>query len=134
MSLGSFTLNWRPEAFKAALVAQLVSNAEIVGEFVETEARRRLLAIPDINVFDPVKHRQYVGGAAYRQYVASLLANTITSDAQSVVIRVGVSVGRGGTKHGLYIETGSRLAPAHPFLRPAVFDNAQKIVLLLANK
>lgn len=133
-------LDWNAGKFKQTLVAALVANAELVGEFVEAEARRRLLAFTDLAVTVPGRatprnpQGNYVGGGPYRAYVAGLLANDVQADAKGVTIRVGVRPGRGGSHHGLYIELGSRTAPARPFLRPAVFENAARIIQVLAGK
>jgi hypothetical protein len=117
-------LTWKPDAFKKKLVAELAENGEIVGKFVETEARRRLLAISDPK-----------WGEAYRsQIVSRLLTYEVETTSQAVEIRVGVRKSSSGTHHGFYIEMGSRTAPAHPFLRPSVFGNARKIVALLSGK
>lgn len=118
------TLKWTPENFKREVVKGLVSNGEIVGEFVEADARRRLL-----NINDPP------WGAGYRrEIVARLLRNEVEEGRNEVVIRVGVATGAEGRHHGFYIEVGSSTAPAHPFLRPAVFENGARIVALLEGK
>lgn len=118
------SLNWTPDKFKAELVQQLVANGEIVGKFVEEDARRRLLDIQEPE-----------WGAAYRsEVVARLLTHTVERDGNQVVITVGVAEGSGGRHHGFYIELGSSTAPAHPFIRPAVFENGGKIVALLSGK
>jgi hypothetical protein len=115
---------WEPAKFKAQLINELAANGEIVGKFVEEEARRRLLDIQEPD-----------WGAGYRQeVVARLLTNTVEKEANAVVINVGVAVGPSGQHHGLYIELGSSTAPAHPFLRPAVFENGAQIVALLSGK
>lgn len=118
------SLTWNPDKFKAQLLNDLVANGEIVGKFVEGEARRRLLDIQEPE-----------WGTAYRsQIVSNLLTNTVEKDGEAVVISVGVAVGPSGQHHGLYIELGSSTAPAHPFIRPAVFENAGRIVALLSGK
>lgn len=118
------TLRWTPEPVKQAALAELTANAEIVGKFVETDARRRLLAITEPE-----------WGAGYRQeIVARLLRYEVETSRREVIIRVGVAPGSSGRHHGFYIEMGSSTAPAHPFLRPAVFENAARIVALLAGK
>lgn len=121
-------LTWKPDAFKKALLAELVSNAEIVGKFVEEDARRRVLAIPEP-----------AWGAGHRKYVARLLTNVVEQERNAVVIKIGLPPGKktksGTTRHlGFYIEMGSKTAPAHPYLRPAVYQNAAKIVALLEGK
>ena len=128
--------SWKPEDVKRAVKAQLVANGEIAGKFVETDARRRLTAItvPE-------------WGEKYRNMVVGrLLTSFVEEEAQAVVIWVGVRKGPKGSQHGLWIEVGTRGVrgtpgkpgrpghPAHPFLRPAVFENARKILALLAGK
>lgn len=117
------TLRWDASGFKAKLTGELMANAEIVGEFVESEARKRLLGIQDPD-----------WGAAYRGYVARLMDNEVVREGNGITIRVGVGRGRSGSHHGLYIELGSRTAAAHPFLRPSVIENAAKIVALLGGQ
>ena len=122
--MAGYTLTWKPEVPKKQLIADLVENGEIVGKFVETEARRRLLAISDPK-----------WGEAYRsKLVARLLTYEVETSPKAVTINVGVRTSSSGSHHGFYIEMGSRTAPAHPFLRPAVFQNAAKIVALLSGK
>lgn len=123
------TLKWNAQEFKKDLVARVVSNAEIAGKFVEVEARRRILAVQDPD-----------WGTGHRKYVWSLITHTVEQEPNAVVIRVGLPPGRkkkdgSTTRHlGFYIELGSRTAPAHPFLRPAVFQNGARIVALLSGK
>lgn len=121
---GDYTLTWKAEDVRKAVVAELAENGEIVGKFVETEARRRLLAITDPK-----------WGEKYRtQLVARLLTYEVEVLAKEVVINVGVRATSKESHHGFYIELGSKTAPAHPFLRPAIFQNAAKIVALLSGK
>lgn len=119
---------WEPEALKAQVKAQLAENAPLVGKFVEGEARRRLDAIrmPD----DPRAVR-------WRWFLSKwVLRNTVEVEEDAVVIRVGMRKGKGsgGMTRGFYVETGSPSAPAHPYLRPAVFQNMREIVQLLTGK
>jgi hypothetical protein len=123
------TLKWNDKEFKTDLISTLVANGEIVGRFLEADARKRLLAVqsPD-------------WGAGHRRYVARLITNEVEQERNAVVIRLGLPPGKktksgASTRHlGFYIELGSRTAPAHPFLRPAVFQNGAKIVALLSGK
>jgi len=116
--------NWNPKKFKDELLNDLEKNGEIVGKLVETEARRRLVAITD----PP-------WGAGYRQeIVARLLRFEVERKSNEVVITVGVASTSKSKHHGLYIELGSKTAPAQPFLRPAVFENGRKIVALLSGR
>ncbi|MCJ7529800.1 MAG: hypothetical protein MUO64_02050 [Anaerolineales bacterium] len=117
-------LNWTPEKFKKQLIAELAQNAEITGKYIEVEARRRLLAINDPK-----------WGAKYRsQVVARLLTYEVETKPKEVIIKVGVRASGSGRHHGFFIEFGSRTSGPHPFLRPAVLENAAKIVALLSGK
>ena len=123
MSAG-YTLTWKPDELTKKISRELVANAEIVGKFVETDARRRLLAINDPK-----------WGAKYRsQVVARLLTYEVETKPKEVIIKVGVRASGSGRHHGFFIEFGSRTAPAHPFLRPSVYENAQRIISLLSGK
>lgn len=124
MAVSGVTLKLHPDKFKAQLQEQLVANGEIAGKFVETDARRRLMDITDPE-----------WGKNYRQkLVARLLTNIVEKTENAVIIRVGVAKSKSGSYHGYYIELGSKTAPAHPFLRPALFDNKSKILKLLVGK
>lgn len=115
-------LKWTPEKFKKQLVADLKTNGQVVGELVRNDARRRLRSITDPD-----------WGAEYRSFVAGLVTYEIKSSSKEVAITVGVKGGR--TKwHGFYIETGTTRRAAHPWLRPAVFENGKKIVAALEGK
>lgn len=113
-------LKWTPNEFKKELVARLTDNGQIVGEFVRGDARRRLNGITDPD-----------WGRQYRSFVSGLVSYEVESSNKAVVITVGV---RGGYSnyHGFYIETGTNRRAAHPWLRPAVFENGRKIVDLLS--
>jgi len=125
---------WRQKEVLNDVLNALVENGEIVGKFVEDDARRRLVAIRDPD-----------WGEAYRrQVVGRLLTNVVEKTRTGVVIWVGVRQGAKGRDHGLWIELGTRSTvvngkrrpghPAHPYLRPAVFENARKILALLEGK
>ncbi len=122
-------LKWNPDEFKKKLIAELVENGEIVGKFVETDARRRLLAIDDP-----------AWGKGHRNYVSRLLMNLVERESNAVVIKIGLPPGKTTkagkpTRHlGFYIEMGDAHHAAHPYLRPAVFMNAAKIVKLLSGR
>jgi len=117
-------LDWNPKAFKKALLNNLLSEMEIVGAFVESDARRRLH-----DIADPA------WGRAYREQVVSrLLTNIVKVGKNEVIATVGVKKSPSGSHHGFYIEMGSSTAPAHPFLRPAVFQNGPQIIALLEGR
>lgn len=120
---------WDPIAVKKMAMDELMANAELTGVFIESEARRRLDAITAPDTSRDKNYRHYLS-----KY---LLTHTVTVEKDAVVIDVGMKVGPRGTgasHHGFYIEIGSESAAAHPYLRPAVFDNANEIVGLLAGK
>lgn len=115
---------WDPVAVKNMAKSVIVSHAEDVGHFVETEARRRLDAIEDPDTKRDKNYRAYLS--------EFILTNTVEDSEKEVAIRVGMKIGKQGqTHHGFYIETGSSTAAAHPYLRPAVFDNGKEIVAML---
>jgi len=122
--MSDYRLEWNQERFLNQVRADLVANGEIVGEFVESEARKRLLSISDPT-----------WGKAYREQVVSrLLMNKIEQKSKEIDIIIGVARSRSGSHHGFYIELGSSTAPAHPFLRPAIWENAKKIISLLEGR
>lgn len=113
--------SWTPEQVKKEIMDTLEANGELAGSFVEADARRRLIAI-----------KEPEWGAGYRRkIVAALLMHQVERKANEVVINVGVGRTSSSHHHGFYIELGSKTKPAQPYLRPAVFENAQKIVGLL---
>ena len=122
-------LKWDPGEFKKKLISELVENGEIVGKFVESDARQRLLKISDPE-----------WGKGHRNYVSRLLTNVVETERNAVVIKIGLPPGKTTkegkqTRHlGFYIEMGDSHHAAHPYLRPAVFANAAKIVRLLSGK
>jgi hypothetical protein len=122
-------LKWNPTEFKKKLISELAENGEIVGKFVENDARRRLLAIKDPE-----------WGKGHRNYVSRLLTNVVETVHNAVVIKIGLPPGKTTkegkpTRHlGFYIEMGDAHHAAHPYLRPAVFMNAAKILKLLSGK
>lgn len=115
---------WTPDKVKEDVTNQLMSNGDIVGKFVESDAKRRLLDIRDPE-----------WGQNYRQkLVARLLMFTVSEISNGVEILVGVAKSRSGNHHGYYIELGSKSAPPHPFLRPAVFENGRKVLAILSGQ
>lgn len=115
---------WDAVAVKKMAKGVIVSHAEDVGMFVETEARRKLDAIEDPDTKRDKNYRAYLS--------EFMLTNVVEDNENEVVIRVGMKIGKQGqTHHGFYIETGSSTAPAHPYLRPAVFENGKDIVMML---
>ncbi|NUM48734.1 MAG: hypothetical protein HUU38_28845 [Anaerolineales bacterium] len=110
--------------FKRDVLDTIVSNASLAGEFLKRSARGHLY-----NVQEPEWGKNY-----RNKLVARLIDYEIERTPREVVLRIGVKRSSSGSHHGYYIELGSRTAPAHPFLRPAVFGNGKKIVGLLSGK
>jgi hypothetical protein len=119
--VSQYIRNWNPRAVKDAAIAELMANGEIVGKFVESDARRRLYAIEEPE-----------WGENYRRLIVGRrLTFVVKREPKAIVITVGVRAGEKGQYYGFYIEVGSKTSPAHPYLRPAVFNNAREILALL---
>ena len=116
---------WDPEAVQEMVSKSLRKNAPMVGKFVEDDARRRI---------DMIKEPSDKPNRAYRRYLSRwVLTHSIEEDTTGITIYIGMKIGRRGqTHHGFYIETGSHTAPAHPFLRPALFQNSRQITTMLS--
>jgi hypothetical protein len=115
---------WNPEDVKEMALSMVVKNAEAVGKFCEDDARQRL---------DKIQTPDTKRDKNYREFLSKyILTHTVEDEKNEVIIRIGMKIGKQGQDHhGFYIETGSHTAPAHPYLRPAVFDNAKEILNLL---
>jgi len=115
---------WNPGAVKDMVKANLAENMETACKFVEQRARTSLLAI-----------REPEWGAKYRRViVARRLTYVLSVEGNELVGTVGVRKGEKGQYYGFYIEVGSSTSPAHPYLRPAVFNHANEIVQLLGGQ
>jgi hypothetical protein len=117
-----FTLNWHADKFKKELIQKLMVNAQDAGDFVATDARRRLLAQKEM--------------PKWEKYRAAMVAKNIDCEIEFIPpniieIRVGVKTTDRSKRHGLFIELGRYNHPANPFLRPAVFNNSRRIVQIL---
>jgi len=115
------TLNLDFKKAERLILDEVEERAPIVGGFIVHDARKRLQAIQE-----PKFGRKY-----RRIIVAGLLAFFVERTSSEVVIFVGVKKTKESEHHGFYIEIGSKTAKAQPFLRPAVFDNAKRIVELI---
>ena len=116
---------WTPETVKSLVTAKLLGNAPQTGKFIEDDARQRL---------DSIKTPDTKRDVNYRHYLSKwILTHAVEKEGEDgFVIAVGMKIGKDGQRHhGFYIETGSSTAPAHPFLRPAVTQNARDIILML---
>jgi hypothetical protein len=117
------TLKWNDKEFKQSLKEQIAANAELVGQVVMSDARKNLLSITDPE-----------WGAGHRLYVSKLLMTEVEVKEKEVEIRVGTRATPKSRHFGFYIETGSKSGAAHPWLRPAVFQNGRRIVEILGGK
>jgi hypothetical protein len=109
---------------------------ELTGKFLENEARRRLLSLPelDIQFMEEGEMRSYKGGKKHRKYVAALISSKVEVKKNEVVLEVGALATSKGRHFGFYIEMGSAKLPASPWLRPAIFENADNILKLLSGR
>ena len=117
--------DWNPQGVKASVAEQVAKDMEVACKLVETQARANLMAISTPT-----------SGWGYRRKVlAPRVKYEIEMGKDFVEGRVGILRGRHNEYHGAYyIEIGTRRYPAHPWLRPAVFNNAREIMLIIAGK
>ena len=106
--------DWNPQRVKAAIAGEVATNMEVACLFVADRAkalapRRRGRLIADID-FD------------------------VEVGAQGNVVEGRVGVKRGKAFYAFFQEMGTRFMAAHPFLRPAVFNNAREIVRIIAGR
>jgi len=112
--------------------ANLAENMETACKFVEQRARTSLLAI-----------REPEWGAKYRRLiVARRLTSEVRVTKKMVVGAIGIR-SEAGKDSGLWIELGTATIPphgkkkgrpghpAHPYLRPALFNHRNEILSLL---
>jgi len=117
--------DWNPQGVKASVAEQVAKDMEVACKLVETQARANLMAIST-----PASGRGY-----RRKVLAPRVKYEIEMGKDFVEGRVGILRGRHNEYHGAYyIEIGTRRYPAHPWLRPAVFNNAREIMLIIAGK
>jgi hypothetical protein len=117
---------WHADAVVAFFGAKVAANLELAGKFVEEEARGNLAAISEPE-----------WGRGYRnEIVGRLLTAGVIPEGKGYAAVVGVAKagGKGGDYHGFFIEVGSATAPAHPWLRPALFNNLAAVKQLLEGK
>ena len=118
-------VEWHAERIMQAVIEKIARNAPDAAYFIETDARRRLDAI---RTPDTPRDRNY------RFYLSKWMLTHVVQrlEGKALMVAVGMRIGKGGQKHhGWWIERGSSSAPAHPYLRPAVLQNARDIIELL---
>lgn len=119
-------VEWNAAAVRDHFAAILAERLALAGKFVEETARGNLAAINDPD-----------WGEGYRnEVVGRMLTSVVIKDNKGLSVQIGVrrSNGRGGDSHGFYIETGSSTAPAHPWLRPALFEHGRDIQQILEGR
>lgn len=114
-------VEWKTKAVKDAVVEQLTRNMEAACHVVMTDARARLKAIRD-----PEWGRRY-----RTEVLARRLKFVVSREGNAIVGLIGVVPGPKGDEYGYYVEVGSRTAPAHPYLRPALMQNLKTITQIL---
>lgn len=113
---------WRQEEVVQEVSDEVERNMETAAKMVEVDARRNLLKIRDPE-----------WGIAYRKLLAFYrLTSVVTRDTRAISAGVGMPPGKQGSDYGYWIEVGSRSAPAHPWLRPALCHNLRNILRLLS--
>jgi hypothetical protein len=119
---------WNPGKVREATLKELQANGEIVGKFLETEARQRLDAITKPSNRKAVRWRAFLS--------RWVLGHRVDVDENGVTIRVGMRKGPGkaGAMRGFYIEIGSQKAPATSFLRRTILENKKTILATLMGK
>ena len=115
---------WNTKEVKRKVVEQLVVGADMAGKFVEDEARKNLLGIST-----PSDKRN----VNYRNYVSRLITHEVTAERGAIVVRIGPMIAK-NRLHGWYIETGSSTAGAHPWCRPALFNNLGTVIGILTGQ
>lgn len=122
--MSRYIRQWRQQQVIEEIAQEVEGNMATAGKVVEVDARHRLLRI-----------RQPDFGIAYRRVLA-LYRLTSYVERVGMVIRAMIGIPRGekGGDYGFWIETGSRTAPAQPWLRPALTGNLKDILRLLVGK
>lgn len=108
---------WRQKEVIEEIAEQVTADMEPVGKVVEMDARRRLLSIRDPEF-----------GRGYRRVLAMFRLTSLVRRAGSTIeAMIGILQGDKGGDYGFWIEVGSKSAPAHPWLRPALLTNLKRI-------
>ena len=103
--------DWNPQRVKAAVAGQVAQNMETacvfaVGRAKELAPHRTGLTIEETDF-------------------------AVEIGARGNVIEGIIGVKKGKAFYAFFQEIGTRFMAAHPFLRPAVFNNAREIVRLI---
>jgi len=103
--------DWNPQRVKAHIAGQVVQNMEMACVFVVSRAKE----------LAPKRTSLTISETDFAVEVG----------ARGNVIEGRVGVKRGKAFYARFIELGTRKMAAHPFLRPAVFNNAREIVRII---
>jgi len=106
--------DWNPRRVKAEIAGQVAQNMEVACLFVADKAK----------------------GLAPRRggRLISEIDIAVEVGAYGDVVEGRVGVKRGKAFYARFQELGTRFMAAHPFLRPAVFNNAREIVRIIEGK
>ncbi len=116
--MGDVDIRWNARQVIEVIGDEVAETLEVAGEVVKVDAKRRLLAIRD-----PEQ------GRAYRKVLALYRLTTgMIRTPKEVAVKIGIPKGKKGGDYGFWIEVGSRTAPAHPWLRPALLTNLRNIM------
>lgn len=103
---------WNAREVKAQISGDVAANMDSVCQFVRDQARGRAPTLTGL--------------------LASSIDYELSAGGETVSGRVGVKKGR--AFYGWFHEVGTRKMAAHPFLRPAVWENVAEILRRLAGE
>jgi hypothetical protein len=112
--------DWKPQRVKASIADAVEENMKYACVFVQLRARANLMGIAN-----PPEWRRY-----RQRFLGPLVDFEITKDGDDIIGRVGIRQ-KEEWRGGYFIEIGRKNLPAHPWLRPALFNNARDIVRIL---
>ena len=114
-------VRWNQREVVNAIASHVQENMEEAAKLVETDARHRFLRI-----------REPEFGLKYRRYLALYrLTSVVGRDGNAVEAAIGITKGKKGGDYGFWIEVGSKTAPAHPWLRPALMTNLRDVMRII---
>ena len=106
--------DWNPGKVKATITGRAEENVEKACQFVEEQARNNI--------------RSRSGR------LANAIGHVVYRDGDDVIGVVGMRRRFKAAFYGYFLEVGTRKMAAHPFLRPAVFNNARQIMKIITGK
>ena len=116
--MSDVTIRWDAKRVTREIADEVEATLEVAGKVVEVDARRRMLAI-----------REPERGRGYRRVLALYrLTSAVVRTSWEIAAEIGIPKGEAGGDYGFWIEVGSRTAPAHPWLRPALLTNLKAIL------